>query len=72
MMLALYAGLPRWAINWNAAAATVWDQVIDLTTRERKLTTLLEHFAADPDVAVYRESVQTDLLSPIREWESET
>lgn len=71
MLMASSVGIPPWAINWNAAAANVWDQVIALATRDRKLTTLLEHFATDPTVAAYRESVK-ELLAPVREWESGT
>ncbi len=72
MLLASHVGVPPWAINWNASAVIVWNQVIDLAARERKLTTLVEHFATDPRMAAYHESVRTELLGPVRDWEAET
>lgn len=72
MELASRVGLPGWAINWNAAAVIVWEQVLNLATRERKLTTLVEHFANDPRKAAYRDDAQAELLMEVRKWEATT
>jgi hypothetical protein len=71
-MVVSYVELPTAAINWNMAALYVWDQIIELAVRERRLIALIDHVIADPNVALCHDKLKDHVRPAAVAWANES